>query len=102
MIVDVHAHLYPEAYIRRLAGAPELALAADAGGRVFRYQGTRIFSIPEPNRPPERKILQQDVGEPARTASGIEDSLTGTRAQRRQCKAPIERDERIRRRIVGL
>jgi aminocarboxymuconate-semialdehyde decarboxylase len=61
VIVDVHAHLYPEAYVRRLAGAPELALTADAGGRVFRYQGARIFSIPEPNRPPEQRLAEMDA-----------------------------------------
>ncbi len=54
----------------------------------------------ESNCPAPRRAERCEMD--TRTASGIEDSLTGTRAQRRQCKAPIERDERIRRRIVGL
>jgi predicted TIM-barrel fold metal-dependent hydrolase len=61
VIVDVHAHLYPEAYVSRLAGAPELVLEADGAGRVFRYQGARIFSVPEPNRTPEERIAQIDA-----------------------------------------
>jgi aminocarboxymuconate-semialdehyde decarboxylase len=61
LIVDVHAHLYPEAYVERLASAPELALAADAGGRVFRYRDARIFSIPEPNRSPAERLAEMDA-----------------------------------------
>ncbi len=61
MIVDVHTHLYPEAYVRRLAAAPELVLEPDGAGRVFRYRDARIFSVPEPNRTPEQRIAQMDA-----------------------------------------
>ena len=61
MIVDVHTHLYPEAYVSRLAGAPELVLEPDGAGRVFRYQGARIFSVPHPNRTPEQRLEQMDA-----------------------------------------
>jgi hypothetical protein len=37
-----------------------------------------------------------------RTASGIKYALAGTGAQRGQCEAPIQRDERMCRRVVGL
>jgi len=61
VIVDVHTHLYPEAYVSRLAGAPELVLEPDGAGRVFRYQGARVFSVPEPNRTPEQRLEQMDA-----------------------------------------
>ncbi|MBI4491197.1 MAG: amidohydrolase [Chloroflexi bacterium] len=60
--IDVHAHFYPEPYIARLAADPEFELSRDAvGNRVVRYGGTRVFTIPEPNRTPEERLAEMDA-----------------------------------------
>ena len=51
-------------------------------------------------RPAPRPAQRGEIE--TRTASRIEYSLTGARVQRGGCDAPIERDERVRRRIVGF
>jgi aminocarboxymuconate-semialdehyde decarboxylase len=62
MQIDIHAHLYPEPYVERLAANPEYELARDAlGNRVFWYQGARVYTVPEPNHSPRERIAAMDA-----------------------------------------
>lgn len=62
MIVDVHAHYYPEEYIAELARDPEFELNRDDfGNRVFWYQGARVFTVPEPNRAARDRVAEMDA-----------------------------------------
>ena len=62
MIVDVHAHYYPEEYVAELARDAEFELTRDDfGNRVFWYQGARVFTVPEPNRDPAARVAELDA-----------------------------------------